>query len=155
VVKALLSTQCKCHGVSGSCSIKTCWRGLPTFTQAGDRLYRGYLSGVEVRAVASGSRHRLLPASPAVTRFSRDDLIYVTKSPDYCHPEPRLGSVGTAGRVCNASSTGVDGCGVMCCGRGHTTHTRRTHHRCHCKYHWCCYVTCQTCATWHQIHTCN
>ncbi|XP_069957930.1 protein Wnt-11b-2-like isoform X1 [Cherax quadricarinatus] len=155
VVKASLSTQCKCHGVSGSCNIKTCWKALPNFIEAAERLYRGYLSGVEVREVTAGPRLRLLPASPAVSRFSRDDLIYVTKSPDYCHPEPRVGSLGTGGRRCNASSTGVDGCGVMCCGRGYTSHAQRTHQRCHCKYHWCCYVTCQTCAVWYDVHTCN
>ncbi|XP_042221375.1 protein Wnt-11b-like isoform X1 [Homarus americanus] len=155
VVKASLSTQCKCHGVSGSCNIKTCWKALPNFIEAGERLYRGYLSGVEVREVSAGPRLRLLPASPAVSRFSRDDLIYVTKSPDYCHPEPRVGSLGTGGRRCNATSRGVDGCSVMCCGRGYTSHSHRTHLRCHCKYHWCCYVTCQTCAVRQEIHTCN
>ncbi|XP_047476213.1 protein Wnt-11b-like isoform X1 [Penaeus chinensis] len=159
VVEAALSTQCKCHGVSGSCNIKTCWKALPNFiqvrTQAGERLYRLYLSGVEVRGVSAGPRLRLLPASSAVARFSRDDLIYVTKSPDYCHPEPRLGSLGTVGRQCNATSKGVDGCGIMCCGRGYSSRAVRTHLRCHCKYHWCCYVTCQTCAIWRDIHTCN
>lgn len=155
VVKASLSTQCKCHGVSGSCSVKTCWKALPNFIEAAERLYRGYLSGVEVREVSAGPRLRLLPASTAVARFSRDDLIYVTKSPDYCHPEPRVGSLGTGGRRCNATSVGVDGCGVMCCGRGYTSHAHRTHQRCHCKYHWCCYVTCQTCAVWYDVHTCN
>ncbi|XP_071549476.1 protein Wnt-11b-2-like isoform X2 [Panulirus ornatus] len=155
VVKASLSTQCKCHGVSGSCNIKTCWKALPNFIEAGERLYRSYLSGVEVRQVSAGPRLRLLPASPAVSRYSRDDLIYVTKSPDYCHPEPRVGSLGTGGRRCNASSQGVDGCGVMCCGRGYTSHTHHTRHRCHCKYHWCCYVECKTCTVWHDVHTCN
>ncbi|XP_068232390.1 protein Wnt-11b-2-like [Palaemon carinicauda] len=155
VVEASLSTQCKCHGVSGSCNIKTCWKALPNFLQAGARLYRKYLSGVEVREVLAGPRLRLLPASPAVSRFSRDDLIYATKSPDYCHPEPRVGSLGTRGRRCNITSRGVDGCEQMCCGRGHISQVIKYHQRCHCKYHWCCYVTCQTCAVWEDIHTCN
>ncbi|CAL4099245.1 unnamed protein product, partial [Meganyctiphanes norvegica] len=98
VVVESLATQCKCHGVSGSCNVKTCWRALPNFNEAGSRVYRRYLQGVEVREVNAGLRLHLLPASPAVTRFSRDDLIYITKSPDYCHPMPRLGSIGTIGR---------------------------------------------------------
>lgn len=33
----------------------------------------------------------------------------------------------------------------MCCGRGYNPYTELLVERCHCKYHWCCYVTCKKC----------
>ena len=42
--------QCRCHGVSGSCELKTCWRTMPTFAQVGDFLKRKYENAVQVHA---------------------------------------------------------------------------------------------------------
>lgn len=48
VVRSSLSTACKCHGVSGSCSIKTCWKALPDFDKIGATLKERYFLAVEV-----------------------------------------------------------------------------------------------------------
>jgi len=96
-----MTTQCKCHGVSGSCSVKTCWRALADLRTAAQHIYRRYVRAVEVRSrrLRGSDRRRLLPvAHTGRTNFSDDDLLFYTQSPDYCHPEPLLGSPGTTNR---------------------------------------------------------
>ncbi|KAK2581021.1 hypothetical protein KPH14_006071 [Odynerus spinipes] len=51
IVKALLQTECKCHGVSGSCTVRTCWRTLPSFRQIGDALMKKYYRAKAVVAI--------------------------------------------------------------------------------------------------------
>merc|ERR1712110_920304 len=38
----LMLMKCRCHGVSGSCEFKTCWRSLPRFADVGDYLKDKY-----------------------------------------------------------------------------------------------------------------
>lgn len=47
----MLQTECKCHGVSGSCTVRTCWRTLPSFRQIGDALMKKYYKGRSVIAI--------------------------------------------------------------------------------------------------------
>ncbi|GLV37926.1 archease [Carabus blaptoides fortunei] len=155
IVEQSLSIQCKCHGVSGSCNIKTCWRALPSLQDVGEHLQRRFSTAVEVASRRLGTGKRLLPALPGRYPPTADQLIYITKSPDYCTKDVRLGSFGTAGRICNVSSTGTDSCRYMCCGRGYRTVVEEKIERCHCKYYWCCYVKCKTCRTLIQTHECN
>ncbi|XP_049800143.1 protein Wnt-4-like [Schistocerca nitens] len=44
VVEEQLEETCRCHGVSGSCAAKTCWRRLAPFPRTADALRRRYLS---------------------------------------------------------------------------------------------------------------
>ncbi|XP_058803405.1 protein Wnt-11b-1-like [Phymastichus coffea] len=147
-VEQSLALECKCHGVSGSCSVRTCWRGLGASgpAAAGARLLRRYASAAEVRPTSSG---RLPPL------YHHNNLLYTTKSPDYCTEDKRRGSLGTYGRHCNASSTGYDGCEYLCCGRGYVTRAEEVLERCECKYYSCCYVKCKTCRNVIISHECN
>ncbi|VDO71595.1 unnamed protein product [Schistosoma curassoni] len=46
-VYKLASVACKCHGVSGSCSLRTCWTQLSPFTRIGRYLRQGYDEAVK------------------------------------------------------------------------------------------------------------
>lgn len=62
---------------------------------------------------------------------------------------------GTQGRKCNRSSSGMDGCNLLCCGRGYNTQKSTIRERCECKFHWCCFVECKTCVKNIDMHTCK
>lgn len=63
--------------------------------------------------------------------------------------------LGTHGRKCNRTSTGLDSCSILCCGRGYNTKKIVIHERCNCKFQWCCNVRCDTCKKVIQEYTCK
>ncbi|XP_044587261.1 protein Wnt-7b-like isoform X2 [Cotesia glomerata] len=67
IVKAMLQTECKCHGVSGSCTVRTCWRTLPNFRQIGDALMKKYYRARPVMAITP-------PSAPTLTIQNSDYL---------------------------------------------------------------------------------
>ena len=77
--------------------------------------------------------------------YSENDLVYLKESPDFCTRNTTLGSLGTQGRECKENSKGVDGCDLMCCGRGYRTTIETVIDRCNCKFLWCCNVICEEC----------
>ena len=108
LVGSSLAPTCKCHGVSGSCSIKTCWKALPDVRQFGLALQKRYATALEIRARRDRrSRERRLVAVQRSRRsVAEDELVYYTISPDYCLPDNSLGSVGTRGRYDQRLCTG-------------------------------------------------
>lgn len=147
--------ECKCHGVSGSCELKTCWKSMPTFRYVGKVLKEKFDGATEVKLDSTKKHPQLIPVNPQFKPHTNSDLVYLVASPDFCEPEPKTGSLGTKGRVCNKTSKAIDGCDLMCCGRGHETRRRRIVDRCFCKFHWCCYVTCKKCEREIEEHTCK
>lgn len=92
VVMSSVKTHCKCHGMSGSCNVKTCWRGLPNkFIGVGIKLLKLYnktpLRVEMVQVIRFG-----LP------KHTDSSLVYITESSDYCNYDQRVGSYGTVGR---------------------------------------------------------
>ncbi|XP_058059517.1 protein wingless [Anopheles bellator] len=227
-VQAEMRQECKCHGMSGSCTMKTCWMRLNSFRTIGDilkdrfdgasrvmvsnSLLRNGGNGVggggagggvgggvnentltnragsssaaslktatngiggiggansvlsnSIHARGAGHAHQkrinrynfqLKPYNPEHKPPGAKDLVYLEPSPGFCERNPRLGIQGTHGRQCNDTSIGVDGCDLMCCGRGYRTQEVTVVERCSCTFHWCCEVKCKLCRTKKTIHTC-
>ncbi|CAH1365022.1 protein Wnt-5b-like [Tenebrio molitor] len=143
---------CKCHGVSGSCSLITCWQQLATFREIGNFLRDKYDGATEVRV---NRRGRLQLRDTRFRLPTAYDLVYMEDSPNYCVRDERLGSLGTQSRVCNRTSQDLDGCNLLCCGRGYNTLKSTIKERCHCKFKWCCQVECKTCVRSVDVHTCK
>lgn len=156
--KAILThmrVECKCHGVSGSCEVKTCWRAVPPFRQVGHALKEKFDGATEVEPRRVGSSRALVPRNAQFKPHTDEDLVYLEPSPDFCEQDMRSGVLGTRGRTCNKTSKAIDGCELLCCGRGfHTAHVELAE-RCGCRFHWCCFVKCRQCQRLVEMHTCR
>ncbi|OXB65342.1 hypothetical protein ASZ78_016986 [Callipepla squamata] len=157
ILEENMKLECKCHGVSGSCTTKTCWTTLPKFRELGYILKDKYNEAVQVEPVRASRNKRptfLKIKKPLSYRKPMDtDLVYIEKSPNYCEEDPVTGSVGTQGRMCNKTAQQSNGCDLMCCGRGYNTHQYSRVWQCNCKFHWCCYVKCNTCSERTEVYT--
>ncbi|EHB10919.1 Protein Wnt-16 [Heterocephalus glaber] len=153
-VAKLMSVDCRCHGVSGSCAVKTCWKTLSSFEKIGHLLKDKYENSIQISDKIKRKMRRKEKDQRKIP-IPKDDLLYVNKSPNYCVEDKKLGIPGTQGRECNRTSEGADGCNLLCCGRGYNTHVVRHVERCECKFIWCCYVRCRRCESMTDVHTCK
>ncbi|XP_034237500.1 protein Wnt-10b-like [Thrips palmi] len=122
-VKNNMQVRCKCHGVSGSCELRTCWRAAPDFRLVGTALKERFQGAVLVDQSNLGGGHPLLrerganranrrpPNRPYRQRPKRRprprrrpardlslDLLYLQRSPNFCDRDASVGFPGTAGR---------------------------------------------------------
>lgn len=153
-----MEVECKCHGMSGSCTMKTCWTTLPPFRKIGLHLKKKYAKAKLVQPLMG----RIVPIVLILKKSRRphnkprrSDIVYLDNSPNYCDYNTVTGSLGTVGRKCNRTSSGTDGCDLMCCGRGYNTHQYTSKTQCNCKFHWCCHVRCNTCSNRIEEYTCK
>nr|CAD7206087.1 unnamed protein product [Timema douglasi] len=51
-----MQVRCKCHGMSGSCELKTCWKAAPDFRVVGQALKEKFRSAVLGGPVEPGER---------------------------------------------------------------------------------------------------
>ena len=151
-LRKLMKKNCKCFGYSGTCAQEACWLVLPTFSRLGSVLRERFNSASKV---SFGNKGKTFHHDEAMKRPTAEDLVYTTDAPSFCEPNPAVGSLGTKGRYCNATSKDTDGCGLMCCGRDYKTSIERSEKYCDCVFHWCCSVKCKTCHIQRTVNTCR
>jgi wingless-type MMTV integration site family protein 8 len=156
-VRTTMKRTCKCHGISGSCSIQTCWLQLADFREMGDYLKAKYDHALKIemdkrRLRAGNSAEGHWAPTEAFLPSAEAELIFLEESPDYCTHNASLGIYGTEGREClqnnhNTSRWEQRSCGRLCTECGLQVEERRTEamSSCNCKFQWCCTVRCDQC----------
>ncbi|VDO13505.1 unnamed protein product [Rodentolepis nana] len=99
---SLQKQSCKCHGVSGSCTQKVCFRQLQRIDTEPIKaaIKQRYLTAKMVSGIQND---RLMVSVFKETDFEDEyaqleDLVVTQHSPDYCDLDPERGSLGTQGR---------------------------------------------------------
>ncbi|KAF6768772.1 hypothetical protein AHF37_09037 [Paragonimus kellicotti] len=93
---------CKCHGVSGSCAQRVCFRQL---RRIDDEVMQKVLKlrYLAAKQVTMGAKRELIAKTFTGAGFvdevvKQHELVFTEHSPDYCNVEPHRGSVGTHDR---------------------------------------------------------
>ncbi|XP_065078761.1 protein Wnt-1-like [Ochlerotatus camptorhynchus] len=155
-LRARMQKVCKCHGMSGSCTTRVCWRRLPPMKLMADTLGSMFDAAALVKPVENkGVIKKLKRKDSQYKKVNKSDLVYIAESPDYCEENDSFGIFGTRGRFCNRTSYGIEGCRLLCCGRGYQTRIRNVEEKCNCKFVWCCSVKCDTCNVRKDEYICN
>ncbi|CAI2347230.1 unnamed protein product [Caenorhabditis sp. 36 PRJEB53466] len=147
VLEGSLKRECKCHGMSGSCEMKTCWDALPSFRDVGLAIKDKFDGAAEVKVVKEEGiqKPRIVMKNSQFKRHTNADLVYMTPSPDFCEADPLRGILGTKGRQCTLAPNAIDDCSLLCCGRGYEKKVQIVEEKCNCKFIYCCEVKCDPC----------
>ncbi|XP_078384175.1 protein Wnt-8b-like [Oculina patagonica] len=153
VVKLTMQRECLCHGVTGSCNFKTCWKSLAPFSVVGAVTKEMYHHAEKVNVFDDVLRGQ---DNKRVTRRDKK-LVFLDSSPDYCVRNKTAGSLGLLGRTCRSDDVSTSKCKSLCdsCNLGHKTEEQTKSVRCRCKLVWCCSVECKTCTKNYFLTTCT
>ncbi|KAG6444057.1 hypothetical protein O3G_MSEX003182 [Manduca sexta] len=138
-----LREVCKCHGFSGSCTTKTCWKRLGPFNSAMGLLKKHYHHALKQRIVNYTTKRAANPKFKKRMNSNRKNLLYLQRTPNLC--------ISTKGRICRDRHN----CATLCCGRGYVTSKRNVSSRCRCKMVNCCFVQCDTCVNEEDYFICK
>lgn len=137
VLRKKMVEVCHCHGLSGSCSVQTCWKQFAPFSDTIDTL-RDYYHAA-----------KRLPEDNTVRRFRLPPKLHGHLL--YMDPSPKLCSTGVGGRKCSSP----ENCATLCCGGGYNTVTKNTVRPCNCRWVNCCSVRCGKCVEERKIFFCK
>lgn len=80
---------CKCHGLSGTCLVRTCWRIAPDFNTVG--IYLKYKYNKAIHVSMNQTSKQLTCSDSKRKSHKSDDLIFLDFSPDYCNINNKSG----------------------------------------------------------------
>ncbi|KAL1492042.1 hypothetical protein ABEB36_012544 [Hypothenemus hampei] len=169
VVKHSLRKKCRCHGVSGSCSLQTCWLQQVPFHEIARKLKERYqkahrLNEESVEMWVAGSNSVKREESQNADQLTpKNGLVYLEDSPNYCFANDTYNWPGTEGRACskskhpNLSKAERLSCKTLCKSCGHQVKkaTRTVKTRCNCSFEYCCTVKCDTCTEIQEDYYCD
>ena len=154
VVKIAARKICRCHGPTGSCQLKTCYRELLPFKRVGELLMEKYNEAIRVEFINDrlrkiGDRQRSLGKKNL-------DMAYFDLSPEYCEADLNTNYPGMSGRKCSTEFQNLSTCEQPCkkCRMTVMKTIKSTQEKCQCKFEWCCKVKCQLCEKKFTITTC-
>ncbi|XP_059611047.1 protein Wnt-8a [Phlebotomus argentipes] len=144
-VQRALKHECRCSGLTNSCSLEICWMFLGNFSEIAADLRKMYDQGVKVSSDNTGRVKR---------HIKRGSLVFLEKSPDYCMKNVIQGWQGMRGRQCSrrkdagSSLQERRSCRKLCRACGLKVKKERVikESPCKCKFFWCCDVQCDTCS---------
>lgn len=176
-----LDDKCKCHGVSGSCSMRTCWRRLHDFNMTANLLRHKYHDAKRKMPHSKTSKRNTYfslapqpqPPPSSQRKFSRSsrgrpELILIPPNTPfsmprqtysspynqllYLEPSPTYCTL-TRGRQCEHP----DNCATLCCGRGFDKRVIKTVDKCKCRFknNRCCEVVCEYCDNYEERYYCK
>ncbi|PIK51024.1 Wnt8 [Apostichopus japonicus] len=171
-VRSTLEKRCKCHGVSGSCTLQTCWTQLSDFSTIGRFLRKKYLtaSQVDLSRGHLTQSNDFMEVEGDTLAPSKRDLVFLDESPDYCKTNDTIGYSGMVGRECikksaidptvkdeDAISWLKTSCSRLCRSCGLKVKKKRVveSSNCNCKFMWCCSVKCDQCTKRVTKYTCQ
>eukprot|EP00795_Rhopilema_esculentum_P006918 gene6918-12533_t len=110
IARESMRKTCKCHGMSGTCATKVCFKQLPPFDEIAKRIKKKYEHATYARVSRNSwkpGRVSLVPVWPTLKKIGIGDLVYLIPSPNYCNHNKTLGILGTPGRRCKVSLPAV------------------------------------------------
>jgi len=131
--------ECVCHGISGSCSVQTCFKKVPDIEDIGEKLVKKYDIAKQVKRAPSNS---LIPAESNSPQLDSAELGYCEFSPNFCQRNLTYGIYGSSGRQCWPDRSGPSSCSVLCCG-GPVEQKLVEKIEEDCEFVWCCEVQCK------------
>ena len=152
-VMAATPPNCKCVGLSGSCTTQVCWQEAPDFSVVGGSIKKLFDSACLVtwNQYLGTNSNWVSSMCPLITDRV---LIYGSQSPNWCIPDPTVGSTGVVGRQCDPNSSGPNQCSSLCCNHGYVQTQIAQDTDCNCKFVYCCSIQCSKCHTVTTAYVC-